>query len=419
MEILSKKISEIIPYEKNPRKNDEAVKYVAESIKQFGFKIPIIIDKDNIIVCGHTRYKAAKRLKLKEVPCIMADDLTDEQVRAFRIADNKVSEYAEWDMDLLKEEIAALEDINFADFGFETDMPKDADEVQDDNFDIDEAVDNIKVPKSKLGEIYQLGRHRLMVGDSTSEYDVSQLMDGAEADLVMTDPPYNVNVSNSQGMTIENDNMDALAFQEFLLKAFKNIHDNLKAGGAFYIWLAECTRYEFETALRDNDLPIKQCLIWVKNSFNFGRQDYKWKHEPCLYGWKQGAGHYFAEVFNFPSVIEDKDFDINKLTKEQLKALLSDFISDKVETTIIHENKPLKNDLHPTMKPIPLIAHLVQNSSKPDEIVLDLFGGSGSTLIACEELSRTCYMMEYDPVYADVIIERWEKLTGKKAKKIC
>lgn len=189
MNVINKKLNEIKPYDKNPRKNDEAVKYVAQSIKDFGFKVPIIIDKNNIIVCGHTRYKAAKKLKLDTVPCIMADDLTDEQIKAFRLADNKVGEFAEWDFDLLKEEIESLTTIDVSDFGFEIDIPKSADEVVDDNFDVDKSVENIKEPKSKPGDIYQLGHHRLMVGDSTSEEDVKKLMHGRFADLVMTDPP--------------------------------------------------------------------------------------------------------------------------------------------------------------------------------------------------------------------------------------
>ena len=189
MNIINKKLNEIKPYDKNPRKNDEAVKYVAQSIQDFGFKVPIIIDKNNIIVCGHTRYKAAKKLKLDTVPCIMADDLTDEQIKAFRLADNKVGEFAEWDFDLLKEEIESLTTIDVSDFGFEIDIPKSADEVVDDNFDVDKSVENIKEPKSKPGDIYQLGHHRLMVGDSTSEEDVKKLMHGRFADLVMTDPP--------------------------------------------------------------------------------------------------------------------------------------------------------------------------------------------------------------------------------------
>ena len=189
MNIINKKLNEIKPYDKNPRKNDEAVKYVVQSIKDFGFKVPIIIDKNNIIVCGHTRYKAAKKLKMDTVPCIMADDLTDEQIKAFRLADNKVGEFAEWDFDLLKEELESLTTIDVSDFGFEIDIPKSADEVVDDNFDVDKSVENIKEPKSKPGDIYQLGHHRLMVGDSTSEEDVKKLMHGRFADLVMTDPP--------------------------------------------------------------------------------------------------------------------------------------------------------------------------------------------------------------------------------------
>ena len=189
MNVINKKLNEIKPYDKNPRKNDKAVKYVAQSIKDFGFKVPIIIDKNNIIVCGHTRYKAAKKLKLDTVPCIMADDLTDEQIKAFRLADNKVGEFAEWDFDLLKEEIESLTTIDVSDFGFEIDIPKSADEVVDDNFDVDKSVENIKEPKSKPGDIYQLGHHRLMVGDSTSEEDFKKLMHGRFADLVMTDPP--------------------------------------------------------------------------------------------------------------------------------------------------------------------------------------------------------------------------------------
>lgn len=418
MQIINRKLIDITPYEKNPRKNDKAVKYVAESIKEFGFKVPIVIDKDGVIVCGHTRYKVAKKLKYDEVPCILADDLTDEQIKAYRLADNKVAEYSEWDLDLLNGELGEIVDIDVSIFGFDIDLPKSAEDVTDDNFDVEEAIERINTPRSKRGEIYKLGEHTLMVGDSTCPDCVNKLMGGVKADMVMTDPPYNVNVSNAEGMTIANDNMAADEFKEFLSLAFKNLESNLKAGGAYYVWLAESTRFEFESGLREHNLPIRQCLIWVKNSFTFGRQDYKWKHEPCLYGWKPGAGHYFAEIFNFPTVIEDTEFNIDKLSKEQLKGLLRDFISEEIETTILRENKPQKNDLHPTMKPIPLIAHLIENSSRVGETVLDLFGGSGSTLIACEELSRKCYMMEYDPVYADVIIERWETLTGDKAIKL-
>lgn len=256
-----------------------------------------------------------------------------------------------------------------------------------------------------------------MCGDSTSEEDVAKLMDDKQADLLFTDPPYNVDISNSQGMKIENDNMDNESFKNFLHDAFKCANQSLKEGGAFYIWYADSEDINFRTACVDNDLLIKQCLIWVKNGFNFGRQDYKWKHEPCLYGWKEGAGHYFIEEYNHPTVIED-EINLEKMKKEEMKKMLEQLLADQTPTTIIHENKPLKNDLHPTMKPLKMCADMIRNSSKQDEIVLDLFGGSGSTLITCEQLHRNCYMMEYDPHYVDVIIQRWENFTGKKAVKL-
>lgn len=219
-------------------------------------------------------------------------------------------------------------------------------------------------------------------------------------------------------MKIENDNMESSLFREFLLKAFNCCSKALKEGGSFYCWHSDSETVNFRTTLKENGLITRQCLIWVKNGFNFGRQDYKWKHEPCLYGWKEGAGHYFVEEFNHPTVIEDA-LDINKLKKEEMKKLLEQMLLEKIPTTVIHENKPLKNDLHPTMKPLKMCADLIKNSSRKKEIVLDLFGGSGSTLITCEQLNRKCYMMEFDPKYVDVIIKRWEDFTGERAVKLC
>lgn len=215
-------------------------------------------------------------------------------------------------------------------------------------------------------------------------------------------------------MTIENDNMSGASFREFLSNAFECASASLKNGGAFYIWHADSETVNFRETAEENGLITKQCLIWVKNSFNFGRQDYKWKHEPCLYGWKEGAGHYFVEEYNHPTVIED-ELDIDKMKKDELVELVKQMTQDNIPTTIIHENKPIKNDLHPTMKPLKLCGQLIRNSSKPHEIVLDLFGGSGSTMMVCQQLDRVCYMMEYDPRYVDVIINRWEALTGQKA----
>lgn len=256
-------------------------------------------------------------------------------------------------------------------------------------------------------------------------------MNGEMADLVVTDPPYNVAIVGGShalspeerlkrgGLTIINDKMESGEFNSFLTKCFYNIEHSLKLGGAFYIWYASAEHINFETALNKNNLQVKEQLIWNKSSFTFGRADYHWKHEPCLYGWKDGACHYFTDDRTQSTVIEDKGIELKKLKKEELLKLLEEIFSDKVSTTIINEDKPSKCDLHPTMKPVKLFARLIKNSSKQEEIVLDLFGGSGSTLIACEQLNRRCNMMEYDEKYATVIVDRWEQLTGRKAERIC
>lgn len=413
MKIEYLNIADIQPYENNPRNNDDAVEYVANSIREFGFKVPIIIDRNNVIVAGHTRLKASELLGLTEVPCIRADDLTDEQIKAFRLADNKVSEIATWNMDLLREELDGIE-MAMEEFGFE-DIGIDDIDITEDDFDFEEAFE--KPARTKRGEIYKLGDHRLMCGDSTVWEDVQKLMNGLTADMIMTDPPYNVNVSNSQGMTIDNDNMQDEQFYNFLESAFGNMAEVLKEGGPFYIWYAGKEHINFESALRANDLWPRQQLIWVKSQFILGRQDYQWQHEPCLYGWKEGSGHFFIYDRTQSTVLE-KPINYDDLTREQAIKIIKDMLAEEQATTIIKEKKPTKNDLHPTMKPVPMLARLINNSSEKGDLVLDLFGGSGSTMIACEELGRTCYMMEYDPKYADVIIDRWEELTGRKAVKL-
>ena len=416
MEIRELNVDEIIPYENNPRFNDEAVEAVANSIKEFGFKVPIIVDKDKVIIAGHTRLLASKRLGLERVPVIFADDLTEEQVKAFRLADNKVGEIATWDITKLNKELEELKDLGVQMdlFGFE--MP-DVNIVVEDDYDIDTALNEIKEPNTKPGEMFQLGAHRLLCGDSTNTDDVKKLMNGDIADLLFTDPPYNVNIENSQGMKIENDNMMEQEFREFLNKAFYNASQNLKEGGAFYVWYASREHIAFESELQNAGLPVREQLIWVKNSFTFGRQDFKWQHEPCLYGWKDGATHYFKEEYNHPTTIETP-LDIEKMSKKEMQELLEFIYSEKFPKTIIHEHKPLKNDLYPTMKPLRMCAELIRLSTQKNECVLDLFGGSGSTLMACEQLGRKCLTMEYDPKYCDVIIDRWEKETGKKAIKL-
>lgn len=425
------KIEKLKPYENNARTHsEEQVEKISRSIKEFGFINPVLIDSNFGIIAGHGRVLGAKKLGMKEVPCLFVEDLTDEQKRAYILADNKLALDAGWDDEILREEIKALADLDFdvsltgfelEDFDFnQTDI-----EFEEDNYDVEEKLPEI--PKAKYGDIYQLGNHRIMCGDSTSQEDIDKLLDGAVMDLCVTDPPYNVNYGSinesgygkerDNGNKILNDNMDDELFYLFLNAFYTQMMRVLKPGGAYYIFHADTEGYNFRKALMDAGGQVKQNLIWVKNALVLGRQDYQWKHEPCLYGWKEGAGHYFINDRTQTTVFEDKA-DLDKLSKEELKDMIKEIIEDKTPTTIIHEDKPLKNDVHPTMKPIKLISRLVKNSSKPGENVIDFFGGSGSTLIACEHLGRNCYSIELDPKYVDVIIDRWETLTGKTAIKL-
>lgn len=386
MQIKEIEISSLIEYDNNPRNNDGAVDAVAESIKQFGFKVPIVIDRDNVIVAGHTRLKAARKIGLEKVPCIVADDLTPEQIKAYRLADNKTAELAEWDFSALEIELAELEnDFDMSAFGFDISDFEDIHEITEDEVP---EVDEENEPICKTGDIWNLGKHRLMCGDSTNVSDVEKLMNGDKADLLLTDPPYNVAYEGGtkEKLKIENDDMSDEEFQEFLISAFENSNIVMKDGASFYIWHSDSEGFNFRSACKNTGWKIRQCLIWVKNSIVLGRQDYQWKHEPCLYGWKDGAAHYFVD--------------------------------DRTQSTVWEFNKPFRNIEHPTMKPVDLIARAINNSSRSDNIVLDIFGGSGTTLIACEQLNRKCYMMELDPKYCDVIIKRWETLTGEKAVKI-
>lgn len=388
MNVQQVKIEKVKPYDKNPRKNKAAVDYVANSIKEFGFQQPIVVDKDMVVIAGHTRLKAAKKLKLKEVPVVIADNLTEEQVKAYRLADNKTAEKAEWDFDLLTDELLSLQELDFdmEQFGFDFDFSEDEEAVEDDNWEADVPEE----PISKRGDIWVLGRHRLMCGDSTEAADVALLMDGNKADMLLTDPPYNVDytgkASELETRKIENDKMEDSAFQDFLTSAFENAAENMKAGGVFYIWHADSEGLNFRVACKKAGFQVRQCLIWNKNAMVMGRQDYQWKHEPCLYGWKDGASHLWA--------------------------------SDRKQTTVLDFEKPQKNNLHPTMKPIKLFDYQIKNNTKGDDIVLDLFGGSGTTIMAAEQNGRRGFVMEYDPKFVDVIVDRWEQFTGMKAKKI-
>ena len=306
-----------------------------------------------------------------------------------------------------------FEPLDFDGFNIDWGIEQIEDEAVDDNFDFDNSIPTN--PKAKIGDIYKLGEHILMCGDSTNVLDVEQLMGEENADLIVTDPPYNVNVEGSDGKTIENDNLPKEVFKEIIQKAFENMYRFTRLGGAIYCFHGDNEGITFRTAFESSGFKLSECLIWVKNGLVLSRQDYHWRHEPILYGWKEGFAHYFIDDRTQDTVLEDK-LDVDKLSKQELKNIIKKLMNDKVATTIIREDKPLKNAEHPTMKPIPLIGRLVKNSSRPKEIVLDLFGGSGSTLITCEQLNRKCRMMELDPRYVDAIILRWETLTGNKAE---
>jgi DNA modification methylase len=276
-------------------------------------------------------------------------------------------------------------DMDITGFSFDEvdEMLKDIEGSKEDEFDVDQALNEIEEPTTQLGDIWLLGKHRLLCGDSTQKESVMRLMNGQGADMLLTDPPYNVNYEGGSGLTIQNDNMSETAFYNFLLDSFKNMYEVAKCGCPIYVFHADTEGLNFRNAFKTAEFKLAQCLIWVKNTFVMGRQDYQWRHEPVLYGWKEGTAHYF--------------------------------IDDRSQSTVLEFDKPTKSLEHPTMKPIDLLVYLIKNSSKENNLIVDLFGGSGSSLIAAEQTNRICYTMELDPKYCDVIIKRWENLTGQKA----
>ena len=381
-------IADLVPYDKNPRRNDMAVDDVAESMEQVGYITPIVIDENRQILAGETRCKALKKRHVKRDKVLQVFGLTEEQKKKYRLLDNKVGEIAEWDPELLAGE---LEEVDFGDFdfGFDELMAELTDTSEEDGAPLSTAVEDDtdivlpEEPKARRGDIYQLGAHRLMCGDSTDPADVARLMDGKAADLLLTDPPYNVNYEGGTGLTIQNDNMEDAAFRKFLRDAFACADGVMKPGAAFYIWHADSEGYNFRGACHDIGWQVRQCLIWNKNALVLGRQDYQWKHEPCLYGWKGGASHTW--------------------------------LSDRTQTTVLDFDKPTRSEIHPTMKPIGLFDYQIRNSCPVGGAVLDLFNGSGTTIMACEQNGRSAYTMELDPRYVDAAIARWEEFTGNKA----
>jgi site-specific DNA-methyltransferase (adenine-specific) len=391
MEIKEVEVTALIPYAKNSRTHDDAqVAQIAASIKEFGWTNPILVDGDKGIIAGHGRLMAARKLKMDKVPVIELNGMTDAQKKAYVIADNRLALNAGWDNAMLTIELQDLEDEGFdlSLTGFDKDeldaLLNPIEETQG-LTDEDAVPDVPEEPKTKLGDIYILGNHRLMCGDSCSITDMEKLVNDRQVDMWLTDPPYNVAYEGKtkDALTIQNDSMSDDGFRQFLRDAYVTADTVMKAGAVFYIWHADSEGYNFRGAAHDAGWKVRQCLIWKKSTMVMGRQDYHWKHEPCLYGWKEGAGHLWA--------------------------------TDRKQTTILEFDKPNRNKEHPTMKPVALFEYQMLNNTKGGDIILDSFGGSGTTLLAAEKNGRISYLMELDPKYCDVIVKRWEDFTGKKA----
>ena len=395
-------LARLRPYERNARTHSpEQVAQIAASIQEFGFTNPILVGEDDGIIAGHGRLAAAMDLGLTEVPVIVLGHLTAEQRRAYVLADNKLALNAGWDEELLAMELQELQlaefDLSLLGWSDEelADLMPEVEELPPEDADADAVPEPPEEPVTKPGDVWLLGKHRVMCGDSTVIADVERLMDGSKADLLLTDPPYNVAVVGGNhslspeerkkqgGLVIENDKMSDDDFRQFLRDVYSAADAVIKPGGVFYIWHADSEGYNFRGAARDVGWQVRQCLVWNKNSLVMGRQDYHWKHEPCLYGWKEGAGHYWG--------------------------------SDRSQTTVLDFNRPSRNGEHPTMKPVELFQYQLENSTKRGDLVLDLFGGSGTTAIAAEQTSRQARLMELDPRYCDVIVKRWQQFTGKTA----
>jgi site-specific DNA-methyltransferase (adenine-specific) len=383
-------IESLIGYARNSRTHSpEQVSQIAASIKEFGFTNPVLIDKDGGIIAGHGRVAAARKLGMTEVPCLRLSHLTKTQTRALVIADNRLALNAGWDNEML-----ALEFKDLMEFGFDVSltgfseeeidalMPLELEEGLTDPDDAPEAPAN---PVTVQGDVWVMGKHRLLCGDSTSMDDLAKLCENQLVDMWLTDPPYNVAYEGGtkEKLTIKNDEMGDDQFRQFLRDAYTAADSVMKPGAVFYIWHADSEGYNFRGAAKDAGWTVRQCLIWKKSSLVMGRQDYHWKHEPCLYGWKDGAGHLWA--------------------------------ADRKQTTILEFDKPTRNGEHPTMKPVALFEYQLLNNTKGGDQVLDSFGGSGTTLIAAEKNGRVARLMELDPKYCDVIVTRWQQFTGKHA----
>ena len=388
-QIEIRSIDDITPYARNSRTHsDEQVAQIAASIREFGWTTPILIDEEGSVICGHGRLLAARKLGQAEVEVIVARGWSDAKKRAYVIADNKLALNAGWDMELLALELADLKEFDF-DLGLtgfsDEELSKLLPDKTDGNTDQDEVPEVPADPITKPGDVWLMGKHRLLCGDSTSVDDMEKLTSGQLVDMWLTDPPYNVAYEGGtkDKLTIQNDNMGDEQFRAFLRDAYVTADTVMKPGAVFYIWHADREGYNFRGAARDAGWQVRQCLIWKKSSEVMGRQDFHWKHEQCLYGWKDGAAHLWA--------------------------------NDRKQTTVLEFDKPSRNGEHPTMKPVAIFEYQLLNNTKGGDIVLDSFAGSGTTVIAAEKNGRVAHLMELDPRYCDVIIKRWQDFSGKSA----
>ena len=384
MQLIS--IDKLVPYVNNARTHSaEQILKLRSSLREFGFVNPIIIDREFNVIAGHGRLMAAKEEGIEEVPCVFVDYLTDAQKKAYILADNRMAMDAGWDEELLKIEMEELQNLGYdleftgLDENEQADLSgADDKEVKEDEFDLTAALE--KASFVERGDVWFVGKHKLMCGDATSSEDVAKLMEDKKANLILTDPPYNVAFKSSDGLTIQNDSMDNNDFYEFLYLSFKNMADHLENGGAAYVFHADTEGLNFRKAFIDAGFHLAGCCIWVKDSLVLGRSDYQWQHEPVLYGFLQNGKH--------------------------------PWYSDRKQTTIWNFDKPKKNSNHPTSKPLDLLAYPINNSTQANAIVIDTFGGSGSTLMACEQMNRICYTMELDEKYASVILRRYVEDTN-------
>lgn len=420
-------VDRLRPYDNNPRRNDHVVNKMVDALRQFGFRVPILAKSDGELIDGHLRYKAALAMGLETVPVILADDLNEAQIRAFRILINRSSTWADWDDALLLQELRALQlaEMDLSITGFDD---RELDQMLMDmvagNKDPDAVPETPVVPLVHEGEIWILGRHRLMCGDSTNMADCRRLLGDAELDMIWTDPPYNVDYRGKAGK-IKNDKMSAQEFENFLLSAFRIMHEALRPGGAIYVAHSESgDGMVFRRAFMAAQFRLAACLIWRKQTAVLGRGDYHFQHEPILYGWKHGASHRWygdrkqRSIFEMDMAgareMEDGSWQIcldNRVFRIRGEAISV----EELQTTVIDVPKPARSDLHPTMKPVALIERMVANSSPRSGLVGDFFGGSGSTLMACERLGRSARIMELDPRFAEVIIRRWQEYSCSDA----